>query len=202
MMRRLILSVVWAGLLSCCGLFAAEKEILRFDLSNPARAELTGELWGKYQFDGDLITMGPGSKITSVQLPRNITEAVLYRLLPYENRIATIRLSRRELEQFVAEQLQSAKKRRTVPFFDGITVTLDRRGKPIRLDAPPEAVLILNDYTLLSSAVLRPLLDEPEREWRIFDELERDAVRRYLFQHPGWTPTRSGWVVRMPRKNK
>ena len=76
MMRRLILSVVWAGLLSCCGLFAAEKEILRFDLSNPARAELTGELWGKYQFDGDLITMGPGSKISSVQLPRNINESI------------------------------------------------------------------------------------------------------------------------------
>ena len=93
-----------------------------------------------------------------------------------------------------------SKKRRTVPFFDGITVTLDRRGKPIRLDAPPEAELVLNDYTLLSSSVLRPLLDEPEREWRIFDELERDAVRRYLFQHPGWTPNRSRWIMQMPRK--
>ncbi len=72
---RFFLSLFCAFLLGCGGI-AAEKEILRFDLSKASRAELTSELWGKYRFDGDSITMGPGSKISSMMLPRGANESI------------------------------------------------------------------------------------------------------------------------------
>ncbi len=141
--------------------------------------------------DAALFTLPAGN----LELPHDVTEGGIYSLLPYENRAAVIRLKRQELKELAEEQLALSRKRKTVPFFAGITVTADKSGRVIRLDAPPELVLVLNDYTLLSSSVLRPLLDEPEREWKIFDELERDLLRRYLFQHPGWTPSRMRWFL-------
>ncbi len=64
-------------LLFCiCGLFAAEKEILHLDFTNPHYKELITHGWGNYSIDGDKIRMHPGSGMRTALLPCNKNETI------------------------------------------------------------------------------------------------------------------------------
>ncbi len=131
-----------------------------------------------------------------IEIPRQVTFETLHRLLPYRNRVCTIELSSGELKALVEEQFELASRWKTVSAFTGITATTDRSGKLIRLDAPERAVLALTDYSLVSSRVLRPLLDQPGRQWRVTGKTEFDAVAEFLAKYAGAPAAASGWLRR------
>ncbi len=111
---------------------------------------------------------------------RQVTAGELFRLLPYENRVCTIELSRREFLAFAAETFEAWKKRKwSVPAWSGVKITAAAPG--VAADKLPERLtLALTDFVLSGSRTLRPLLEEPERAWHILPLLEREAVEQEL----------------------
>lgn len=125
-----------------------------------------------------LFAVRSGSRV----LGPEVTREALFRLLPYENRVCTIALSRKELRRFAEEQFELAKRWKRIPVFTGVTVSVSRAGKVADVKAPERLTLALTDYTLVSSRVLKPLLAEPGREWKVFPFTEREAFERELLR--------------------
>lgn len=125
-----------------------------------------------------LFAVRSGSRV----LGPEVTREALFRLLPYENRVCTIALSRKELRRFAEEQFELAKRWKRIPVFTGVTVSVSRAGKVADVKAPERLTLALTDYTLVSSRVLKPLLAEPGREWKVFPFTEREAFGRELLR--------------------
>lgn len=111
---------------------------------------------------------------------RRLDRAGLFQLLPYESRLCAIRLDHEQLRQFLEEQANLARKWNQLPAFSGISLTFTARQEPRLAAAPEQLTLAVTDYTLVSSATLRALLDRPETGWRVFPVIERDAVEQYL----------------------
>ena len=111
---------------------------------------------------------------------RRLDRAGLFQLLPYESRLCAIRLDHEQLRQFLEEQANLVRKWNQLPAFSGISLTFTARQEPRLAAAPEQLTLAVTDYTLVSSATLRALLDRPETGWRVFPVIERDAVEQYL----------------------
>lgn len=111
-----------------------------------------------------------------------VTRDALFRLIPYENRVCTIELSGKELHRFAEEQFALAKRWKRIPRFIGVTVSVSRAGKVTGVKAPERLTLALSDYALVSSRVLKPLLTEPGRKWKLFPFTEREALERELLR--------------------
>lgn len=125
-----------------------------------------------------LFAVRSGSRV----LGPEVTREALFRLLPYENRVCTIALSRKELRRFAEEQFELAKRWKRIPVFTGVTVSVSRAGKVADVKAPERLTLALTDYALVSSRVLKPLLAEPGRKWKVFPFTEREAFGRELLR--------------------
>lgn len=111
---------------------------------------------------------------------RQLDRAELFRLLPYESRLCTVRLDHEQLRLFLKEQAGLTAGWDQLPAFSGISLTFTAGQEPRPDAGPQQLTLAVTDYTLVSSATLRALLDRPGTEWRVFPVIERDAVERYL----------------------
>lgn len=111
-----------------------------------------------------------------------VTHEMLFQLIPYENRVCMIELSGKEFRRFVEEQFELARRWKRIPRFTGVTVSVSRAGKVTGVSAPERLTLALTDYALVSSRVLKPLLAEPGRKWKVFPFTEREAFGRELLR--------------------
>ena len=128
--------------------------------------------------DAALFTMRIGSRSAGPE----VTREELFRLLPYDNRVCTIELSGKELRRFAEEQFELAKRWKQIPEFSGVTVAVNRAGKVAEVTAPERLTLALTDYALVSSRVLKPLLAERGRRWKVYPFTEREALERELLR--------------------
>lgn len=111
-----------------------------------------------------------------VKTGENITAAELFRLFPYENRLAAVRLRNDELRQAVME----LRRRRTAAALigPGIICRFDRRGRLTGFECPPITEVAISEYLLTSLPCLRPAIDSGR--FRRIPQTERSAVASRL----------------------
>ena len=161
--------------------------------------------------DADIVVHGTLS--SAVLQPGPVTEADLWRLVPYENRIGIARLTFRELREILEENLAHRDGRRRMGIAGArATIRPDapegRRVRALRLPDgraahPRRRVRVaFNSYTLASAGGrfprLRQLAMQPEARFELTEVETRDAVRAYLARHPRAdfsTPPTDGFVL-------
>ena len=112
---------------------------------------------------------------------KRLTEAGLYRLMPYRNRICVIEISREELRRFLEDRLEYVRNYPAALAGYGFTFTIDRRRKLDKFSAPERMTLALSDYLASGSEIIRQLARDPARGFRVLPEMtEREAVKKFL----------------------
>ena len=114
------------------------------------------------------------SALPEIEIPARVTSAGLFKLLPYENELCAVTLTRSEFEELVKETGEASKRGRAVFRFSGVAVACPKRGEWRAKDVPESLTLAVTLYTLQTSPALR---GKPFRRSGIF---ERDAVAAYL----------------------
>ena len=118
------------------------------------------------------------SALPEIEIPAQVTPAGLFKLLPYENELCAVTLTRAEFEALVKETGEAAKRGRSVFRFSGIEVAAPKRGEWRAANVPEKLTVAVTVYTLLTSPALRGKLESGDcRRSGIF---ERDAVASYL----------------------
>lgn len=118
------------------------------------------------------------SALPEIEIPAQVTPAGLFQLLPYENELCTVTLTRAEFEALVKETGEAAKRGRSVFRFSGIEVAAPRRGEWRAANVPEKLTAAVTAYTLSTSPALRGKLESGD--YRRSGIFERDAVASYL----------------------
>ena len=106
--------------------------------------------------------------------------AALHRLLPFRNVLCTVELERNELRELMEELSRNAARFKRRIAVRGFSWQPGSRKRPAFFRAPVRIRLTLTDYTLLSSAVLRRVMEQRPHCWRCLDIVERDAAAAFL----------------------
>ena len=106
--------------------------------------------------------------------------AALHRLLPFRNVLCTVELEREELREFMTELSRNASRFNRRIAVRGFSWQPGTRKRPPFFKAPMRLRITLTDHTLLSSAVLRRVMELRPECWRRLDIIERDAVAAFL----------------------
>ena len=106
--------------------------------------------------------------------------AALHRLLPFRNVLCTVELDRSELRELMEELSRNAARFKRRVAVRGFAWQPGTRKKPPFFKAPMRLRITLTDYTLLSSAVLRRVMEARPECWRRLDITERAAVAAFL----------------------
>ncbi|MBQ7695837.1 MAG: metallophosphoesterase [Lentisphaeria bacterium] len=106
--------------------------------------------------------------------------AALHRLLPFRNVLCTVELDRNELRELMEELSRNAARFKRRVAVRGFSWQPGSRKRPAIFRAPMRIRLTLTDYMLLSSAVLRRVLEARPDCLRRLEITERDAVAAFL----------------------
>lgn len=113
-----------------------------------------------------------------IGIPEQVTAAGLFRLLPYENELCTVKLTRAEFEALVKDIGEAAQRGRSVFRFSGVDVEYRAKGKWIARNVPETLTLAITVYTLQTSPALSGKLESGA--YRLTGIFERDAVAERL----------------------
>lgn len=106
--------------------------------------------------------------------------AALHRLLPFRNVLCTVELERGELRELMEELSRNATRFKRCIAVRGFSWQPGTRKRPPFFKAPMRIRLTLTDYTLVSSAVLRRVMEARPKCRRRLDVTERAAVAAFL----------------------
>lgn len=106
--------------------------------------------------------------------------AALHRLLPFRNVLCTVELERNELRELMEELSRNAARFKRRIAVRGFSWQPGSRKRPAFFRAPMRIRLTLTDYTLLSSPLLRRVMEQRPGCWRCLDIVERDAAAAFL----------------------
>lgn len=117
------------------------------------------------------------SALPQFGIPCAVTNEGLFTLLPYENELCTVELTREELAELLNWIGAASRRGRSVFAFSGLKIEED--GKRWRApDAPETLTLALTNYSLVSTPPLREKLESGA--FRPLGITEREAVAAYL----------------------
>mgnify|MGYP000866521585 CR=1 FL=1 len=122
------------------------------------------------------------SALPEIAIPAEVTPAGLFKLLPYENELCTVALTRAEFEALVKETGEASRRGRSVFRFSGIEVATPKRGDWRAVGVPEKLTVAVTAYTRLASPALRGKLESGD--YSRSGIFERDAVAAYLKAHP------------------
>ena len=122
------------------------------------------------------------SALPEIGIPAEVTNAELFRLLPYENELCTVKLTGEEFARLVKEIGAASRRGRSVFRFSGVDAECRAEGGR-HVPAPPEKLtLAVTAYTLTVTPVLKQKLETGA--FRRTGLFERDAVAGYLKRLP------------------
>ena len=99
------------------------------------------------------------SALPEIGIPAEVTNAELFRLLPYENELCTVKLTGEEFARLVKEIGAASRRGRSVFRFSGVDVECRAEGGR-HVPAPPEKLtLAVTAYTLTVTPVLKQKLE-------------------------------------------
>lgn len=117
------------------------------------------------------------SALPQFEIPCTVTNEGLFTLLPYENELCTVELTREELAELLTWLGAANRRGRSVFAFSGLNVV--QNGKRWSAPGAPERLtLALSTYSLTSTPLLREKLDSGA--YKLTGITERDAVAAYL----------------------
>ena len=117
------------------------------------------------------------SALPQFEISRTVTNAGLFTLLPYENELCTVELTREELAELLTWLGAASRRGRSVFAFSGLKVVEDGKHWSAP-DAPEKLTLAFTNYSLVSIPMLREKMESGA--YRLLGITERDAVAAYL----------------------
>ncbi len=176
----------------------------------PGRGSQTSELLSRAIADSTKAEVVIHGRLSNTGLPKgSITKADLFKLVPYENMIATVDLNRQELITILEEQA-AMRRSYTACGVYGLYVDLegqekviqvsDRNGTPLPDNPEQFYTVAFNSYTLAGGGgrfpKLREIVRHAEKEGRIKQPgiLTRDTVKTYLQKAPGLKVKAVRWL--------
>ena len=115
------------------------------------------------------VPMRPGKEMENYSMFKD-----LYRLTPFWSTLCTVTLRKGELQELL-EDLD-----RNNPQFKRVTGVAGFQWSPGKKNLPGNITLTVSTYLMVSSPVLRKILQEPVKRWHHLDIPEREAVERFL----------------------
>lgn len=122
------------------------------------------------------------SAFPEIELPEKVTNAGIFKLLPYENELCTVQLRGEEFVRLVKETGEASRRGRSVFRFSGIEVEYHTKGAWRVPKIPQTLILAVSSYTLTVSPLLKQKL--ASGAFRRSGLWERDAVADYLRRLP------------------
>ncbi|MDR0932683.1 MAG: metallophosphoesterase [Victivallales bacterium] len=110
--------------------------------------------------------------------PRELTNAGLFTLLPYENELCTVELTKSEFTEMLNELQIANRHGRTVFSFAGVDVRKTKTKWIASDNTPAKLTLAITTYTLTSNPLLRKKMEQ--KQYKLLHISERDAVGAYL----------------------
>ena len=115
------------------------------------------------------VPMRPGREMENYSMFKD-----LFRLTPFWSTLCTVTLHKNELKMLL-EDLD-----RNNPTFKRVTGVAGVRWSPGKKDLPEKITLTVSSYQMVSSPVLRKILQEPVKRWHHTGIPERQAVESFL----------------------
>lgn len=165
----------------------AEKNICRVTEKRISGAFLADALRRAAGADGAIVVFGSdnfvrrsvrGKQEKFLPVPESVSEGVLYKIIPFRNRVCVIEVSGDDLAE-LSETVNWRRKKYKQRFYFAGDIRMDGEGNlKIRKNT---VKIALSDYLMCSIPVLQRKLERIPRCWRIVEErFERDVFRNAL----------------------